>query len=361
MDDPTRPLTVCLTGGGTAGHVTPHFALLPGIKERGWRVFYVGSAGLERPLVEAAGIEFVTVATGKLRRYLSFQNLLDLGKVALGCLQAFLVLRRRRPDVVFSKGGFVAVPVAWAAWALRIPVVTHESDLTPGLATRLIQRVARRIVYTFPETGKYLRPGALQVGTPIRPELFQGSRSAGERLCAFAAAPAGASTLLVMGGSQGAQRLNEALRAILPELVERHRVVHLTGKGKGVAFAHANYKSFEFVGPELKDLLALADAVVSRAGANSIFELLALGKPMLLVPLELGSRGDQVLNAEAFRANGWAAVLRETALSGPTLQGAIAALLSGAGAMRAAQAQWAGGDAAAKVLDVIAQVARPGA
>lgn len=259
-----RTPLLCLTGGGTAGHVTPHFALLPAIRERGWQVMYVGSNGIERQLVEAQGIEYHTVATGKLRRYASVRNALDVLKVLLGCLQAFWVLGRRRPDAVFSKGGFVAVPIAWAAWLWRIPVISHESDLTPGLANRLIAPVAKRLVYTFPETGKYLRGRGEAVGTPIRPELFTGDKAVGATLCGFTTTDS-LPTILVMGGSQGAQRLNSALAEILPWLVEHARVVHLTGKGKGLGFSHSNYRAFEFVQDELKHLYALADVVVSRA------------------------------------------------------------------------------------------------
>jgi UDP-N-acetylglucosamine--N-acetylmuramyl-(pentapeptide) pyrophosphoryl-undecaprenol N-acetylglucosamine transferase len=353
---PNRPLTLCLTGGGTAGHVTPHFALLPGIQARGWRAFYVGSSGLEKPLVEAQGIEFHAIATGKLRRYLSVQNLLDVFKVGVGAVQAFFLLLRKRPDAVFSKGGFVAVPVALAAWALRIPVVSHESDLTPGLATRIIARFAKLIVYTFPETARYLKPDAQRVGTPIRQELFEGDRARGLALCGFDPRE-DLPTLLVMGGSQGAVRVNEALEKLLPTLLGSMRVIHLTGKGKALAFAHPRYKGFEFVSAELKDLFAASDLFMGRAGSNSIFEVLALRKPMLLVPLEIGSRGDQVLNADAFAKNGWAHVLRETELTPESLGAKLAELQRDAEAMRARQAAGAGGDAATRILDVLAGVA----
>ncbi len=351
-----RKVLLCLTGGGTAGHVTPHFALLPGIRARGWQVFYVGSAGFEKPLVEAAGLEFHTIKSGKLRRYFSVQNALDVFKVALGCLQAVGILLKKRPQVVFSKGGFVAVPVAAAAWLLRIPVVSHESDVTPGLANRLIAPFARKIVYTFPETAKYVGASAIRVGTPVRRELWEGDRARAIALCGFDASEQ-LPTLLVMGGSQGAQRINEALREVLPQLTERMRVVHLTGKGKALNYEHPRYKSFEFAGDELKDLLALTDMVVSRAGANSIFELLALRRPMLLIPLEQGSRGDQVVNAESFRSQGWAQVLREKELTPVSFQSALVKLAEGADAMRAQQSHYQGQDAAERILAVIAQAA----
>ncbi len=351
-------LLLCLTGGGTAGHVTPHFALLPSIKAKGWEVFYIGSNGLEKPLVEAQGIRFEAVATGKLRRYFSVKNFFDLFKIGLGLVQAFFILAKERPDAVFSKGGFVAVPVAWAAWLLRIPVVSHESDVTPGLANRLIAPIARRIVYTFPETGKYLQgKPSTHVGTPVRRELLEGDRRRGAEFCSFDPGET-LPTFLFMGGSQGAQRINDALKAILPWLLETSRVVHLTGKGKGLAFKHSRYKGFEFVGNELKDIFALSDYVVSRAGANSIFEFLALRKPMLLIPLEQGSRGDQVINAESFAAKGWAKIQRETMLSPETLKAALAGLKVAGPTMQIEQAKFSGSDAADKILAVIAEAAK---
>ncbi len=352
-----RRVTICLTGGGTAGHVTPHFALLPGLRARGWNVFYVGSNGLEKPLVEAQGIEFFAVSSGKLRRYMSVDNVVDAFKVLLGCLQAFFLLLRRRPDAVFSKGGFVSVPVAAAAWALRIPVISHESDLTPGLATRIIAKVAKRILFTFPETQRHLPGTALHVGSPVRAELFLGDRERGLRFAGFDPDEV-LPTWLVMGGSLGAQRINENLKEILPGLMQRARVIHITGAGKGIGFKHPRYKAFEFVGAELKDVFAAIDFVVSRAGANSIFEFLALKKPMLLIPLEQGSRGDQVINAAAFAASGWAHVLKEAQLRPDTFKAALEKLMAAADGMRAAQGAFSGKDAAEKILGVLESVVR---
>lgn len=361
MPDATAPgelgnaITVCLTGGGTAGHVTPHFALLPGLAARHWGCFYIGSAGLEKPLVEARGIPFYVISTGKLRRYLSVKNFVDLFKVALGAVQAALIFLKRRPDIVFSKGGFVAVPVAAAAWALRIPVVSHESDLTPGLATKLIAPLAKKIVFTFAETRPHLPASAEQVGTPIRPELFAGDRARGLAFCGFENEDL--DTFLVMGGSQGAQKINDGLKAILPELVKSARVIHLTGPGKEIGFSHPRYKAFEFVRDEMKDVLAAVDFVVSRAGANSIFEFLALKKPMLLIPLDRDqSRGDQIVNAEAFAKAGWAHVLREKDLNAANLTVALERLRAAAGDLRTKQNSFDGRDAADKILRVLERV-----
>lgn len=353
----SRRVRLCLTGGGTAGHVTPHFALLPGLRARGWDIFYVGSNGLEKPLVEGQGIEFLAVASGKLRRYVSVQNAFDVFKVLLGCVQAFLIFLRRRPDAVFSKGGFVSVPVAAAAWLLRIPVVSHESDMTPGLANKLIAPMARRILFTFPDTKKYLPASALHVGSPVRAELFLGDRERGLRTAGFDPDEI-LPTYLVMGGSLGAQRINDAMHAVLPWLVQRARVIHITGKGKGIGYSHPRYKAFEFVGAELKDIFAATDYVVSRAGANSIFEFLALKKPMLLIPLEQGSRGDQVVNAGAFEKSGWAAILKEAQLTNDSFKAALEKLATDAHKMREAQSTFSGRDAADKILGVLEDIVK---
>ena len=355
QNNKTPDFRVCLTGGGTAGHVTPHFALLPAMRERGWQIFYVGSAGLERKLVEDQGVEFHTIATGKLRRYASWQNLVDIFKVGVGCLQAFWLLWRKKPDVLFSKGGFVAVPVAWAAWVLGIPVISHESDVTPGLANRLIKPVAKKLLYTLPDTGKYLGSNAEQVGTPIRSQLFAGDKSLGRKLCGFTREDL--PTILVMGGSQGAQRINESLLAILPWLLEKALVVHLTGAGKGINFTHPNYRSFEFVSSEMKDIYALADFVISRAGANSLFEILALRKPMLLIPLEQGSRGDQVINAASFERQGWAKVLREKDLNPESFKSAIHELMNSGDSMKKAQSAHDSTGAADRIIATLSEAA----
>ena len=345
--------TVCMTGGGTAGHVTPHFALAPEFDKKSWGYFYIGSKGIEKDLVTSRGIRFYTISTGKLRRYLSLENLLDVFKVIVGCIQAFFILLFHRPSVVFSKGGYVAVPVAVAARLLFIPVVSHESDVTPGLATKIIAKFAKRMIYTFPTTGKYLSASAIQTGTPIRPELFEGNRKLGLKFCAFT--PSELPVILVMGGSQGAMKINAALEAILPELVQEFRVIHLTGAGKGLSFKHANYAAYEYLKDELSDVIAAADIVISRSGANSIFEFLALRKPMLLIPLEEGSRGDQVHNAAEFENSGWARVLREKDLTSAKLRSAIHSLYDEKDVMRRAQERFDGVRAASVIVDVLSQ------
>ncbi len=359
--------TLVFTGGGTAGHVMPNLALAPLLRAQGWNLHYLGSAkGPEGALVEAAGIPFHSVATGKLRRYFSLENFTDPFRVFLGAFQAFALLGKLKPDLVFSKGGFVAVPVVYAAALRRIPVVLHESDLTPGLANRLCMPFCRRVCVSFPETLDHLPKGfpkerAALTGSPIRPELFAGNRAAGLERLGFAADKP---VLLVMGGSLGSKAVNEALRANLDWILVGHQVVHLCGRGwlapaLDEKYGHAGYRQFEFVGADLPDVLAAADLVVSRAGANSLFELLALRKPMLLIPLPgRASRGDQILNAESFAKRGLAHVLLQENLNADTLRSALQALDWTAGALRNAMETSGLTHGTEQVLEVITSVVR---
>ncbi|NRA67044.1 MAG: undecaprenyldiphospho-muramoylpentapeptide beta-N-acetylglucosaminyltransferase [Pseudobacteriovorax sp.] len=335
-----KPVKVVLTGGGTAGHVMPHIAMLPAYKELGWTLNYIGSDGIEHKIIseQAKYIKYHSIMTGKLRRYFSWQNFLDVFKVIFGTLQSFSILLMLRPTFVFSKGGFVSVPVSVAAWLLRIPIFTHESDLSPGLATKIIAPLSSKIFCTFPKTKKILnRANVSQVGLPVRRELLLGDRETGAKYCGF---DAGIKTILFMGGSLGAQRINECLETILPELCESYQIIHITGKGKNTEFRHEKYISFEFVGGELPHLFALADYVVTRAGANSIFEFLALKKPMLLIPLEIGSRGDQVENAAYFSQQSYAMTLSEHKLSGEELKNSINDLMASSAKIVASQTEF---------------------
>jgi len=341
-----------LTGGGTAGHVMPNLALVSLLRAHGWQIYYIGSAGMEKGLVEAAGIEFHTISVGKLRRYLSLQNLLDIFRLIRGCWQAWRVLGRIRPAVVFSKGGFVSVPVAIAAYERRIPVVTHESDVSPGLANRIIGKVAKKIIYCFPETARYLPSSAELVGCPIRQELLTGVGARGLEHCGFSAADQ-RPVILVMGGSQGAESLNQAVASASAALFRKYRVIHLTGRGKSGLPPADGYCRFEFLGAELADVFACVDLVVSRAGANAIFEFLTLKKPMLLIPLVIGSRGDQVLNAASFAKAGWSMVLQESELDAPRLLEAIDVLWQKAPEMIQRQSEYQGLDAVVNTVEVI--------
>jgi UDP-N-acetylglucosamine--N-acetylmuramyl-(pentapeptide) pyrophosphoryl-undecaprenol N-acetylglucosamine transferase len=317
--------TIVFTGGGSAGHVTPNLAVISRLKTLGWSIHYIGSAaGIEKEIIDHEGIPFHPISSGKLRRYFDLNNFKDPFKVMKGVLEAYLLLRKLKPHVVFSKGGFVSVPVVIAGWLNRIPVIIHESDMTPGLANKLSVSFATRVCVTFPETMKHVKEGkAVCTGLPIRDELLQGSAVDGLQLCDFHRQKP---VLLVMGGSLGAKKINQAVRESLDELLERFQIVHICGRGNvDPAFEkRRGYKQFEYVNEQLPDLLAMADLVVSRAGATSLFEFLALGKPMLLIPLsKSASRGDQILNADSFQARGFAKVLHEEDLTGESLVNGI--------------------------------------
>ncbi len=308
---------IVLTGGGTAGHVTPNIALLPALARAGFDVFYMGSYdGIEKRLIGDFDIPYTGIATGKFRRYLDIRNLTDPFRVIRGFGEARKYLKGLRPDVVFSKGGFVAVPVVRAAASLGIPCIIHESDMTPGLANKLCIPVADKVCCNFPETMKNMPAGkAVLTGSPIREELTQGNKLAGLDLCGFTA---NKPVIMVMGGSQGAANVNKAVRDALPKLLEDFQVVHLCGKGKidNLFLSTPGYKQFEYIKTELKDLFAMADLVISRAGANAICELLALKKPNILIPLpSASSRGDQLLNAASFEAQGFSIVINEDDLT----------------------------------------------
>jgi UDP-N-acetylglucosamine--N-acetylmuramyl-(pentapeptide) pyrophosphoryl-undecaprenol N-acetylglucosamine transferase len=305
---------IVLTGGGTAGHVNPHFALIPHLQKSGWEIHYIGTHdGIERELIEPH-LPYNPISAGKLRRYFDVKNLSDPFRVLKGIAEAYRVLRRIRPRVVFSKGGFVSVPVTVAAWLLRIPVILHESDLTPGLANKLSLPFASELCLTFPDSLKYVKGKGTVTGTPIRAELLAGQKSEGLRLCGFAE---DVPVLLVMGGSQGAGVFNQVIRENLPVLAERYQIIHLCGKGNlDQAVKHPRYCQVEYAKEELAHLLAAADFVLSRAGANAIFELLALAKPHVLVPLsKKASRGDQILNAASFARQGFSLVIQEEELN----------------------------------------------
>lgn len=317
---------IVMTGGGTAGHVTPNIALMPALRKAGYEISYIGSySGMEKELIEAQNIPYYGISSGKLRRYFDIKNFSDPFKVLKGYAQAVSLMKKLKPDVVFSKGGFVSVPVVLAAKSCHIPAIIHESDITPGLANRIAVRGARKVCCNFPETMQYLPEGkAVLTGSPIRQELFRGNAETARKLCGFA--DHSRPVLLVVGGSSGSRVVNEAVRKALPELLEQFCVIHLCGKGnldetlKGVL----GYAQFEYAGAELADMFALADLAVSRAGANSICELLALHKPNILIPLSAAaSRGDQILNAKSFKKNGFSYVIEEEELSTTSLMNAI--------------------------------------
>lgn len=316
---------IVLTGGGTAGHVTPNIALLPALKREGYDIHYIGSYdGIEKKLIEELGIPYYGISSGKLRRYFDIKNFSDPIKVLKGYREARALMKKLKPDVIFSKGGFVAVPVVLAAKHKGIPVIIHESDMTPGLANKICIPSSKKVCANFPETIKYLPEGkAVLTGTPIRQELFSGNKLMGLDFCGFTA---NKPVILVIGGSTGSVAVNEAVRSALPTLLKKYQIVHLCGKDK-VDKSLDNtpgYVQFEYIKKELRDLFDAADLVVSRAGANAICELLALRKPHILIPLSAASsRGDQILNAESFERQGYSFVIKEEALTTETLLKAV--------------------------------------
>ena len=316
---------IILTGGGTAGHVTPNIALIPALQEKGYKISYIGSYnGIEKQLIEELGIPYYGIASGKLRRYFDLKNFSDPFRVIKGYFQAKSLMKKLKPDVVFSKGGFVTVPVVIAAGKRHIPAIIHESDMTPGLANKLCLSSATKVCCNFPETVNNLpKDKAVLTGTPIRQELLHGNKEHARAYCGFTSDKP---VLLVIGGSLGAASVNENVRKILPELLKEFQVIHLCGKGKtDSSLEHtAGYVQYEYIKEELPDLFALADIVISRAGANAICELNALAKPNLLIPLSANaSRGDQILNARSFERQGYSMVLEEEEITESVLMDSI--------------------------------------
>ena len=316
---------IILTGGGTAGHVTPNIALLPRLKELGYDIQYIGSyTGIEKELIEPFGIPYHGISSGKLRRYFSVQNFTDPFRVLKGFREAHKLIRQLKPDVIFSKGGFVSVPVVLAGKRCKVPVIIHESDMTPGLANKIAIPSAAKVCCNFPETLKSLPEGkAVLTGSPIRQELLSGNKIAAMDMCHFTSDKP---VILVIGGSLGAVAVNNAVREALPELLKDFQIIHLCGKGKMDESLKdvEGYCQFEYIKNELRNLFALADIVISRAGANAICELLALHKPNLLIPLSANaSRGDQILNARSFERQGFSMVLEEEEITESTLLNAI--------------------------------------
>ena len=316
---------IVLTGGGTAGHVTPNIALFPALKEAGYEISYIGSyAGMEKQLIEEQNIPYYGISSGKLRRYKDLRNLTDPFRVIKGYAQSVSLLRKIKPDVVFSKGGFVSVPVVLAAKRLRIPAIIHESDMTPGLANKIAIPAACKVCCNFPETVEYLpKDKAVLTGSPIRQELLSGDKEQAARLCGFTMDKP---VILVVGGSSGSKFINDAVRGLLDDLLANYQIIHLCGKGNidKLYNNRSGYVQFEYISKEMRDLFAMSDIVISRAGANAICELLALKKPNLLIPLSANaSRGDQILNANSFKKHGYSAVLMEEDITPETLLAAV--------------------------------------
>ncbi len=316
---------IVMTGGGTAGHVTPNIALFPSLKEAGYEISYIGSTdGIEKNLIENENIPYYGISSGKLRRYHSWDNFKDPFKVMKGFFEARQLLGKIKPDVVFSKGGFVSVPVILAAKSRHVPAIIHESDLTPGLANKLAIPSATKVCCNFPETVPYLPAGkAVLTGSPIRQELLQGDKDAAKKFCHF---NKDLPILMIMGGSIGSVYINNAVRGCIDDLLKKYQIIHLCGKGNldSSLENREGYAQFEYISENLADLFAAADLVIARSGANSICELLALHKPNILIPLgKNASRGDQILNALSFEKQGFSVVLEEEKVTSETLQATI--------------------------------------
>ncbi len=304
---------IIMTGGGTAGHVTPNLALIPKLKEKGFEIKYIGSIdGIEKEIINKNDIPFFGISCGKLRRYFDIKNFTDPFKIMKGIVQALKILSKEKPDVIFSKGGFVAVPVVIAASMKKIPVVAHESDMTPGLANKLSAPFCDKLCVTFRESLNYVKGNkGVLTGSPIREEILHGDKIKGKKICNF---NDDKEILLIMGGSLGSKLINEEIRGILDKLLKKFNLIHICGKGNvdRNLINKNGYKQFEYVSEELPDLMKAADYMISRAGANSIFEFLALKKPTLLIPLsKKASRGDQILNSKSFEKEGYSLMLQE--------------------------------------------------
>lgn len=316
---------IILTGGGTAGHVTPNIALIPRLREMDYEIHYIGTyEGIERKLIEELNIPYHGISSGKLRRYFDVKNFSDPFRVIKGYREALQLMKELKPDVVFSKGGFVSVPVVLAAHKKKIPVIIHESDMTPGLANKIAMPSATRVCCNFPETLETLPEGkGVVTGTPIRQELFTGNAAEAMTFCGFTEVRP---TILIVGGSTGSVAVNNAVWSCLDELLKDYNVIHICGKDKTNAqyLGKKGYAQFDYVKKELSSMLALCDVIISRAGANAICELLALKKPNILIPLSANaSRGDQLLNAASFEKSGYSKVLQEEELNHDTLLAAV--------------------------------------
>jgi UDP-N-acetylglucosamine--N-acetylmuramyl-(pentapeptide) pyrophosphoryl-undecaprenol N-acetylglucosamine transferase len=367
-----KQLALGLTGGGTAGHVLPHFAIATNPDSSISRlvsagelklVYFGGQSGMERDIVTQSqpSWTYVPIRTGKMRRYFSWQNFIDPFNILFGFLTALVMIRRHRIGCLFSKGGFVSAPVVWAAWLNRVPIVIHESDATPALATRLTLPFAERALVSFEETLKWIparyKPKVRTSGLPLRSELFNKSRAIA--LSHFGL-DASRPTMLVFGGSLGAEGLNKRFAAALPELSLEWNIIHIVGKGKCFTAEYGDYyRQFEFLSSDMALAYAAADLAICRAGASSIFELAAARVPMLLVPLGLHqSRGDQIINAKIFAAKGWAVWCDELELTPEKIVAAVKELHHQKQELKARLDKAPGAQTAAKVAELLVSLLR---
>lgn len=309
--------TIVLTGGGSAGHCTPHLALLPYIKNHFDKIYYVGSKnGIEKDIIEKEKIQYFSVPCAKLKRKITVDNLAMPAVVLSGIIKAGKILDEIKPDVIFSKGGYVSVPTVIAAKQRKIPVIAHESDYTVGLANKLTAKYCKKVLTSFPDTAKTLKNGEF-IGSPIRNSIYKVSKKAALETFGFSGKKP---VLLVTGGSLGAKAINTALRDALDELLTKYDIIHICGKGNVCEQINTQgYYQTEYM-QKIENAFAAADVCVTRAGSNSCFELLSIKMPCVFVPLPKGvSRGDQVLNALYFEKLGLASVLQQNSLTAASL------------------------------------------
>ncbi|GFZ31007.1 UDP-N-acetylglucosamine--N-acetylmuramyl-(pentapeptide) pyrophosphoryl-undecaprenol N-acetylglucosamine transferase [Clostridium zeae] len=352
---------IIMTGGGTAGHVTPNLALVPELMKENFDIKYIGSKdGIEKDIIKnSSNMEYFGISSGKLRRYFDVKNFSDPFKVVKGMVEAYKIITKEKPDIVFSKGGFVTVPVVIAASIKKVPVVTHESDITPGLANKLAAPFCNKLCVTFSESLKYIKDDkGVYTGTPIRKELFEGSAIKGKKLCGF---NDNKPVLFVIGGSLGSKVINETVRSSLNDLVGKYNIIHICGKGNSDSSCKdiKGYVQFEYVSEELPDLMNAADYIISRAGANVIFEILALKKPNILIPLSAKvSRGDQVLNAKSFKNSGFSLVIEDEELTKERLLEQLEILKSDRNKYITNMRESKGKDGVANIVEVIMNCVR---
>lgn len=319
---------IIFTGGGTAGHVTPNIALIKKLQKENWQIKYIGEKNsIEQKLITAINVDFYPILSGKLRRYFSWQNFIDPFKIIWGILEAHFLCRKLKPKIIFSKGGFVAFPVVVAAWLNRIPIISHESDLSPGLANKLSFPFVNKICLTFPDSTNYFsekdQKKLIVTGTPIRQELFHGNPDLGRSICGFDKSK---KIIFVFGGSLGAEPINKIIRELIlnrgGDLLKQFQIAHVCGPNKiDPNINYPGYKQFEYLHEDFAHVIAAADLVISRAGANTIYELIALRKPHILIPLGTkGSRGDQIENAKHFAAKNLSTIIFAEELTATTLK-----------------------------------------
>lgn len=347
--------TIVFTGGGSAGHVTPNIAIINELDHQKWEIKYIGSKkGIEKELIQKINIPYYGISSGKLRRYVDFENIKDIFRVMKGCFEARKILKKLQPNIIFSKGGFVSVPVIVAARSLGIPILIHESDMTPGLANKISQRFATKIFTSFAETQKYFpKNKTMVIGSPIRKEIVLGSKEKGLLFLGFHKQ---LPVLTIMGGSLGAKKINDSVRASIKELITKYQIVHLCGRGNidQNLIGLKGYKQFEYIYDELPDILAATDTVITRGGSNAIFEFLALKIPMLIIPLSRQqSRGDQILNAKSFEEKGYALTLEEEKLTNQSLRLYLEKLEENRTKLKNSMASAEQGQAISKILDEI--------